>query len=66
MAKPRPFLKYQGRVERKIVHGGITERSLEERQQELDRKYPGIKLTQVGPATTEEAARKWEKDKDYS
>lgn len=66
MAKPRPFRKYQGRVKGKIVHGGITERSLEDRQQELNRKYPGIKLKQVGRATTEEAARQWEKDKDYS
>ena len=64
--KPRTFRRYQGRVDRKIVHGGITERPLDERQQELNRQYPGIKLTQVGPTVTEQTARDWEKKKDYS
>lgn len=66
MTNPRTFRRYQGRISREIVHGGITERSLEERQQELNRQYPGIKLTQVGPAVTEKTAREWEKEKDYS
>lgn len=66
MTKARTFRRYQGRVGRETVHGGITERSLEERQQELNQEYPGIKLTQVGPAVSEETARIWEKEKGYT
>lgn len=66
MTNPRTFRRYQGRVGREIVHGGISERLLDERQEELNRKYPGIKLTQVGPAVTEQTARDWEKEKGYS
>lgn len=66
MTNPRTFRRYQGRVGRNIEHGGITERLLDERQQELNRKYPGIKLTQVGPVVTEQTARDWENKKGYS
>ncbi len=61
----RDTYKYQVRVGRKIVHGGITkdpERRLEEHRQE----WPNAKLTIVGRLTTETAARKWEKDKGYT
>ena len=64
--KPRDTYKYEVRVGRKKVHGGITndlERREKEHQQTFGEK---AKLTQVGRRTTEDAARKWEKDKGYS
>ena len=48
--------KYQIRVGRKIVHGGITD-DLERREQEHQQKWPKAKLTQVGRRTTEKAAQ---------
>ncbi len=63
--KPRDTSKYKVRVGRKVVHGGITndpERCEAEHQQ----KWPKAKLTTVGRRTTEEAARKWEKENGYS
>ena len=63
--KKRDTYKYQFRNGRKIVHGGITD-DLERREQEHQREWPNGRLTQVGRITTEEAARKWEKDKDYT
>jgi len=65
MSKPRDTYKYQVRVGRKIVHGGITD-DLERREGEHQQEWPNAKLTQVGRRTTEEAARKWEKDKSYT
>ena len=58
--------KYQFKIGNKIVHGGITN-DLERREQEHQQKY-GEKghIKQVGNRTTEEAARKWEKDKGYT
>lgn len=61
----RDTYKYQVRVGRKIVHGGIT-KDLERRETEHQQKWPKAKLTQVGRRTMEEAAREWEKDKDYT
>ncbi len=61
----RDTYKYQVRVGRKIVHGGITD-DLERREQEHQEEWPGAKITQVGNLTTEEAARKWENVKGYS
>ena len=57
--------KYQVRVGRKIVHGGIT-KDPERREQEHQQERPNAKLTIVGRRTTEAAARKWEKDKGYT
>ncbi len=57
--------KYQVRVGRKIVHGGITD-DLERREQEHQKKWPKAKLTQVGHRTTEKAAREWEKKMGYT
>jgi predicted GIY-YIG superfamily endonuclease len=62
---PRDTYKYQVRVGRKIVHGGITN-DLERREQEHQQKWPKAKLTQVGRKTTPDAARAWEKDKGYT
>ena len=64
--KPRTFTRYEVRVGRTKVHGGITERPLEDRAAEHAKTYPGSKVTKVGPKVTEETARQWEKDKGYS
>lgn len=64
--KPRKFIRYQVRNKRKIVHGGITERPLEERLAEHRLKWPKCTIKQVGPKVTEETAQKWEKDKGYT
>lgn len=48
--KPRDTFKYEVRVGRKKVHGGITNN--------LD--------TKVGNKTTREGALKWEREKGYS
>ena len=63
--KDRDTYKYQLRVGRKIVHGGITN-DLERREGEHQQKWPNAKITQVGRKTTEDAAREWEKKKGYS
>ncbi len=65
MASPRDTYKYQVRVGRKIVHGGLTNDPAR-REQEHQQKWPNAKLSTVGRRTTEEAARKWEKDKGYT
>ena len=65
MGKKRDTFKYQVRVGRKIVHGGITN-DLDRREQEHQQKWPKAKVTKVGRITTEEAARDWEKKKGYT
>lgn len=66
MPEPRDWQKYEVRVGRKKVHGGITSRSLDEREAEHQQKWLGAKITKVGRSTTEEGARKWEREKGYS
>ncbi|MFH1930682.1 MAG: hypothetical protein ABIN18_03715 [Pseudomonadota bacterium] len=61
MAKARGTYKYYFKDGHKIVHGGITN-DLERREQEHQQKLPKGHIFQVGRRTTEEAARKWEKD----
>ena len=61
MGKPRDTYKYYFKVGNKIVHGGITE-DLDRREQEHQQKWTKGHLYKVGRRTTEEAARKWEKD----
>jgi len=63
---PRDFTRYVVRVKRKIVHGGITQRPLEERAAEHKAKWPNATVQKVGPKVTEETARVWEKEKGYS
>lgn len=65
MARPRNTYKYQFKVGNKIVHGGITT-DLERREQEHKQKWAKGHIVQVGRKTTEDAAREWENDKDYS
>lgn len=65
MAKPRDTYKYHFKMANKIVHGGISD-DLERREQQHQQKWPKGHITQVGRRTTEEAARKWEKEKGFS
>lgn len=65
MSKPRDTYKYQFKVGNKIVHGGITN-DLERREAEHQQDWPGGHIKKVGIKTTEDAARKWEKDKGYT
>ena len=65
MAKSRDAYKYYFKVRNKIVYGGITN-DLERREQEHQQRWPKGRIYQVGRCTTEEAARKWEKDKGFT
>ena len=65
MAKSRNTYKYQFKVGRKVVHGGITD-NLERREQEHQQKWSKGHIKQVGRKTTEEAAREWEEKKGYT
>ena len=65
MSKPRDTYKYHYKIKNKIVHGGITN-DLERRESAHKQKWPDGHIKQVGRKTTEEAARKWEKDRGYS
>ncbi len=62
----RDTYKYQFKRGNKIIHGGITN-DLDRRETEHKQTY-GEKghIKQVGRKTTEDAARKWEKDNGYS
>ena len=66
MAKPRDTYKYQVRVGRKIVHGGITN-DLLRRENEHKRTFgQRAKLSKVGRKTTRDAALAWERQKGYT
>lgn len=54
--------KYDFMVGDKIMHSGITN-DLKRREQEHKQRWPGGRIVQVGQATTEQAAREWEKTK---
>ena len=65
MGKPRNTFKYQFKVGKKIVHGGITN-DLERSEQERQQKWRKGHIKRVGRRTTEEAARTSERDKGYT
>ena len=65
MSKPRDTYKYYFKLGRKIVHGGITN-DLERREDEHQVRWHKGHIYQVGRKTTEESARKWEKEKDFT
>ena len=66
MVSPRyNTYKYQFRVGRKIVRGGIT-KNLERQEKKLQQDHPKGHIKQVGRMTTEKAARKWKKEKGYT
>lgn len=58
--RKRDTYKYDFKRVQRIVHSGITI-DLERRESELEQKWPGGHIVQVGRRTTEEAAREWEK-----
>ena len=65
MAKTRDTYRYYFKVGNKIVRGGITA-DLERREKEHQQKWPKGHIFKVGRRTTEEAARKWERDKGFN
>ena len=60
--KPRDTSRYNLRLNRKIIHKGITKRPLEERLAEHQKEHPGATISKVGPKITEDAAREWERN----
>ena len=65
-SKPRDTFKYEVRLGRKKVHGGITN-NLERREKEHQRNFgPKAKLTKVGNKTNRDGALAWERKKGYS
>ena len=66
MGNKRDTYKYEVRVGRKKVHGGITN-DLERREAEHKQTFgQKAKLTQVGRKTTRDGALEWERKKGYS
>ena len=65
MPNKRDTFKYVFKDGRKVVHGGITN-DLERREVEHQQQWSKGHIKQVGRKTTEDAARKWEKEKGYS
>lgn len=61
MVEPRDTSKYHLKMGNKIVHRGITERPLEEREREHEKDFPGSRIVQVGRKTTRERALEWER-----
>lgn len=61
MAK-RDTYKYDFKVGHKIRHSGIT-KDMERREIQHQQRWPNGHIVQVGRATAEEAARKWEETK---
>ena len=62
MGKARNTAKYHLIKDRKIVHRGITDRPLEDREAEHQKELPGGHIKQIGRRTTRERALGWEKD----
>ena len=58
----RNWQKYDFKVGQKIVHSGIT-KDLERHEQEHQQRWPSGHITQVGRATTKDAALDWEATK---
>lgn len=56
MARARNTVKYHLIKGRKVVHRGITERPLEDREYEHQEAYPGSHIKQIGRRTTRERA----------
>jgi len=63
---PRNFTRYIVKVKNKNVHGGVTERPLEERAKEHKQKWPTCRVQKVGSKVSEKTARKWEEYHGYS
>ena len=63
--KPRNYTRYKVTNRGKVVHGGITSRTLEERLAEHQQIWPNAKIKKIGPKVTEKTARQWEKEHGY-
>jgi hypothetical protein len=61
MAKARNTAKYHFIENRKVVHRGITDRPLEDREYEHQQEYHGGHIKQIGRRTTREKALEWER-----
>ena len=59
---PRNFTRYVVKVKNQKVHGGVTERPLDERATEHKGRWPTCRVQKVGPKVSEKTARKWEKE----
>jgi len=62
VAKERNTAKYHLIRDRKIVHRGITDRPLQEREREHQEEFPGGHIKQIGRRTTREKALEWERE----
>jgi hypothetical protein len=62
MAKARNTAKYHLIEARKVVHRGITDRPLEDREFEHQKEYPKSPIKQIGRRTTREKALEWERN----
>jgi len=62
MAKARNTAKYHLINDRKVVHRGTTDRSLEDRECEHQERYRGSHIKQIGRRTTREKALEWERN----
>ncbi len=61
----RNWHKYDFKVGNKIVHSGIS-KDLDRREGEHQQRWSNGHIKQVGRATTEDAAREWEKTKEMT
>lgn len=61
MVKKRNTVKYHLIRNRKVVHRGITDRPLEEREGEHQGQFLGSWIKQIGRRTTREKALEWER-----
>ena len=62
MSKARNTAKYHVIKNRKVVHRGITDRSLEDRENEHQKEHPGGHIKQIGRRTIREKALEWERN----
>ena len=62
MGKARDTAKYHLIKNRKIVHRGITDRPVEDREEEHQTEHPGSHIKQIGRRTTREKALEWERN----
>ena len=62
MAKERNTAKYHLIRDRKIVHRGITDRPLQEREREHQEEFLGGHIKQIGRRTKREKALEWERE----
>lgn len=61
MGGKRETAKYKLLLGGKIVHRGITDRPLEEREREHQEEFPGSRIKKIGRLTTRDGALEWER-----